>query len=496
MHRRKALLWILLLSVLSACGEKDPSLRQRPAPAESVAVSSKTEEAVHAEAVDPRPEVLRILAPKPDGRDSACYAEVYETLYTLSEGKRSPLLAGGEAEHESGSGEYRIALRSDVCDSEGRPFSAALAAVAYSEQAGGSLLLSAEVSEDGKLCLHFSRELDEKEADHWFCAVPLFAENGVGTGPYRIAEEDSESLLLLPNEAYWGEKEKRQNLQSIRYLFISDAPAQVMALETDKADAALRLSYADAEDFLPGGTYSDLFYTVDHFSGIGRYLLPNVGKGSTVEEEALRLSLFRALDGSALAERLGGQACTALGNPELVTPAQGFTSYQTVSENENEEALRQLGLTLLTPDGEEARRTAAAVQSQWEQQGVRVRLLCLAEEEYREALAAAESWDMALVETAPAASVTEQWAELWDYDKKNTQLRGKLNDATLHNLLQTALDGETASAENLQRLQERVYNHALAYALPQLNEPLILPMTMRKSVLNGEVLLPGSCEYE
>lgn len=497
MRRLRPLLLILLLCGLSGCGEISFAPGAKPAPAESVAVSSRTEEPAPAEAVDPRPEILRILAPAPTELDSACYAEVYETLFTLSEGERVPLLAGSEAEHESGSGEYRIALRSDICDSEGRPFTAADAAYSYSLYGeGDKLFLSAEVGEDGKLCLHFSRELSEKEGERWLCRVPLHTADELGTGPYRIAESDSDSLTLLPNEAYWGDKETKQNLQSIRYLYISGAPAQVMALETGKADAALQLGYADTEDFLPGGSYSDLFYTVDRYSGTGRYLLPNVGKGSAVEDEALRLALFGALDGNALADALGGRACTALGNPDLISPSEGFASYQTASSEVGDSGINRLSLTLLSPDGEEAQRTASAVQTQWESKGVRVRLFILADEEYREALAAAESWDMALVETESEGSAAEQWAELWAFERNNTQLRGKLNDATLQNLLQTVLDGTAASAESVQRLQERVYNHGFAYALPQLKEYLTVPQSMSRPVMNGEVLLPGSCVYE
>lgn len=448
-------------------------------------------------AEDPRPEEVRILSAFPTDRSADCYAEVYESLYTPSEAGLLPLLAHEEPRHESGSAEYRIALRSGLCSSAGQVFDAEEAAFAYTAYAHSpedALLLTAEATEEGELRLLFKRELQPAEEEDWFTAVPLFDREYLGTGPYRIETESESELLLVPNEHYGGGK-GRQNVQRIRYLFSEDAAEKVIALETDKADMANGLLYEDAVDFLPGGSYSDLFTTAEYYSAVGRFLLPNVGKGSALESEELRLALFAALDCAALADELGGRACNALGNPDCTELTEQLQTYQSAVSGERPAVI--VSLSLLCPQSGTGKRCAEALAVQLESKGYALRLYALPDEDYALALESGEGWDLALVETKATHSAVAQWMELWNYRSGTALLRGAQGDATLINLLQTLSDGRAAAADCVHRLQERVYNHALALALPQMNEPRVLPLWVSKAVLNEKgAILPGACEYE
>ncbi len=483
MRRFAPLILILLLFGMLGCGEKAVAPTAAPAESAEATPTPATVTEAPAEPADSRPEEVRVIAPRNEDR----YAEVYESLYLLSEDKLMPLLAEDEAEHEAGSASYTISLCSDICDSEGNALSIADAAASYlafAEKTGDKLLASAEETEDGKLLLRFERPLSEREERCWLCSVPLYHSEGSGTGPYKIAEESESELLLIPNEGYWGHAEGKQNVRIIRYLFINSASAQVIALETGKADMALGISYEDAVDFLPGGSYSDLFKALDSYSSAARFLLPNVGKGSKLEDEQLRLALFSSIDAAALADALGGRACSALGNPDSVSFAgDSYQSKHTAVENST---LSKLTLTLLCAESGESRIAAQQLSRQWEALGVTVRLVSSEE----------ESWDLAIVETQSCPSVVQQWAELWNYSDGAKLLRGGLEDASLLNLLESLQKPKTDTSELMEKLQERVYAHGLAYALPQLNEPIIVPSALKQVGFNGQVLLPGSCLYE
>ena len=495
--KRVLSVWLFLSALLlSGCGERETPVAV-PAPTPVVAEEEpQTLEEPEPE-TDTRPAEVRVITAHPADHSAACYAEVYETLYILEDDKLTPLLAAGNPVHESGKAAYSIALRPDICDSEGRVFGAVEAAAsyeAYAEARGDKLLLTAEGTETGDLQLLFGRELEPVEEEQWLTAVPLFGSENHGTGPYRIESESEDVLLLVPNERYGGASGK-QNVQSIRYLFMEAAAEKVIALETDRADMANGLSYEDAEDFLPGGSYSDLFTTVEHYGTVGRYLLPNVGKGSTLESEEKRLALFAAIDCAALAETVGGQACTALGNPDCAELCESFQSYQTeVSTGRASPAVR---ITLLCPQSGAGNSCASALAAQLEGKGYSLLLRPLSSEEYTTALDSGEGWDLALVETPPSRSVLEHWTALWSYTDNARTLRGGLTDGTLINLLETLAEGKDTAGDCVHRLQERVYNHGLALALPQMNEPRVLPLWVTKAVLDPKgAILPGECEYE
>ena len=497
--KRVLSVWLFLFALLlSGCGEQAtpeavPALTPQT-------VDEEPQRAVESEPEpepDTRPAEIRVITAHPADYGADCYAEVYESLYLLEDGNLVPLLAEGSPVHESGTAEYAISLRRDIFDSEGRAFGAAEAAAsyeAYAEARGDKLLLTAESTETGDLQLVFSRELEPVEEEQWLTAVPLFGSENHGTGPYRIESESEDALLLVPNERYEGAS-GRQNVQSIRYLFIESAAEKVIALETDRADMANGLSYEDAEDFLPAGSYSDLFTTVEHYGTVGRYLLPNVGKGSALESEEKRLALFAAIDCAALAETMGGQACTALGNPDCPELRESFQSYQTeVSTGRASPAVR---ITLLCPQSGAGNSCASVLAARLEGKGYSLLLRPLSSEEYTTALDSGEGWDLALVETPPSRSVLEHWTALWSYADNARTLRGGLTDATLINLLETLAEGKDTAGDCVRRLQERVYNHGLALALPQMNEPRVLPLWVTKAVLDPRGgILPGECEYE
>lgn len=501
---------ILLLQGCAAVPAEKTAPTAAPEPAAEPEVSAELPESVPA---DSRIERLRVISEYPRGMDAPCFAEVYETLYAVQAGETVPVLAAAAWELSEDGRCYRMALLPDVTDSEGNPFTAADAARCYGQMLGG-LLVSAEVDEDGALLLRFRRKLREREERYWLCEQPLYTAVGevgedggllecFGTGPYRLAEQGRDSLLLLPNEHWRGAAEDTQRTASIEYLFMNDAPSRVIALELGRAEMADCLSYEEAEDFLPGGSYSDLFTTVDYFSPVGRFLLPNMNKGSVLADEKVRLAVFSALDREALAEKLGGRACRGLGNPDYpeLNTDSGFRNTPTDDESVYN-ALRDSGyrsenLTLLCPESGAGRTVAAQLQRLWERRGVSVILRPASPEEYEAALADGNGWDAALVETPAACSPALQWQALWAADGSTNVLRGGQSDAALLNLLRTLAKPETDTEENLQRLQELALSHGYALALPQLSEPRVVSVSINQAVMNGQgALLPGACEYK
>lgn len=509
MKRRHILSCILLLLSLSACGSRGEMTSVPAASVTPAGSPAPSPEIIQVEKEDLRPEELKILCAKPDGVGSDCYAEIFETLYCMDGDALQPLLASAQPEEGANAGEYRIILRSDIRDSTGQRYTAANAAEAYSGfgmKRSDGLFRYAKEDENGSLLLCFGRELNETEKKSWFCAVPLYAEREidgvthlVGTGPYTVSEQNENDLLLLPNADYWGDAAEKQNVKSIRCLFISEPSEQVIALELGKADMANGLSYEDAEDFRTGGSYNDLFTTAERCSREASFLLPNLQKGSGMETEEARLALFGLLDCETLAKKLGGRVCLGLGNPDFELYQVNGQSYQTVTSTSGDTQNRdwnKKGLTLLCLDARENKRIAEAIKNQLESKGVYISILAQDESDYAAALDEGKIWDLALVVTAGSDSPVSQWLELWNYKANSKILRGHQSDATLMNLLQTVSDAHKADRENIGRLQERVFNHGYALALPQVCRSAVVPLYVSKVVTNANgALLPGSCEF-
>ncbi len=493
--KTKITIFILILLfglTCTACSIEKPPAESAPLPAAPASPGPGETAAEEELPADTRPAEIRVISPAPAGFTAPCLAEVYEALCVYEDGEILPLLAEGAPVHESGSGEYVFTLPDFLTDSEGRPFGAAEAAAAmehYGEQDDG-LFLRAEVTEEEKLLLRFSRELSADEARHWFCTLPLFAEkegspNGfVGTGPYAIGELSGEGMLLLPNGHFRADEAKRQNVRSIRYLFIDDRVDTVIALETLKADMALALPYEEAEDFLPGGSYADLFKVVDNYGAALHFLLPNVAAGKALSAQNSRLDVFGCLDVLALSSELGGSLHPILTSPEEAD-SDGVLPYG---------AYR---LTLLCSDRGEDPLIAGAVRRQLENKGVILQLLTLPEEEYRAALASGQDWDLALVETEGGAHPAAHWAQLWELSDTANVLRGGLSDSAFLRQLRTLSLAAAPEEADVLALREYISSHAYALALPRMNTPSIVPLTLLEAVRDGNgVLLPGACQYE
>ncbi len=547
---KKALSWLLTIvlsaGLLTGCGGGASGAAATPA-AETAAPET-TPAPTATPVADTRPEEVRVLTEEPADLDplsirrdgKSCLLEIYEPLFdtesvggaligVLADSSRG---AFGGYDHTAGTAVYSVYLRAGIADQDGNALTAADAAYCYGRMAetkpeGWGAWDHAAAVGDDQLDLTFTRELTGPgELNAYLTGVYLytqkayadhagFLDDACGTGPYALDHFTvGTELLAVENGSYWQSGESRSpraaaNVKSIRYLFVAGAAERVIALETDGADMADCLDYADTVDFRGEGVYTDTFRVCQGWYTINDILIPNVNWQSKLKDDNLRLGIFYAVDNAAAAECFGeggGRACWAVGNPDYPDmPASWQTAenYETkvLDVDSVRSYLRQAAyvnesLTLLVRAGTSGEQLADCIQSQLRPLSITINVTAVDAETFAATLAAEKGWDLAIVPVEADTSVAEVWKKLWTDNTAGGTTLGSLKDSKLQQLLAAVSTADGCTEENLTAVMQYVTEKAYGMGIAQKCRALVVPAGMTDVYLTGRSeLLPGACGY-
>ncbi len=131
-----------------------------------------------------------------------------------------------------------------------------------------------------------------------------FLKNPVGTGPYKLAEYELNSRIVLErNDAYWGPK---ANIARITIQIIKDPSARVAAIQSGQADFTLNVPVREVERFQKA---AGLAAEIDP---ITRVILLQVRADLAFADKNVRLAAHHAIDKAALSKAFYGGAAVPL----------------------------------------------------------------------------------------------------------------------------------------------------------------------------------------
>lgn len=137
-----------------------------------------------------------------------------------------------------------------------------------------------------------------------------FLKKPVGTGPYRLAEYELNSRIVLErNDKYWGPKAK---VTRVTIQIIKDVSARVAAIQSGQVDCTINVPVREAQRFQQEGNLAA------EINPITRVILINVRNGLAFADKNVRLAAHHAIDKATLSKAFYGGAAVPLS--VLATP--------------------------------------------------------------------------------------------------------------------------------------------------------------------------------
>jgi peptide/nickel transport system substrate-binding protein len=137
-----------------------------------------------------------------------------------------------------------------------------------------------------------------------------FLKNPVGTGPYKLAEYELNSRIVLErNDKYWGPQAK---IARITIQIIKDPSARVAAIQSGQVDCTINVPVREVQRF---GAEAGLAAEINP---ITRVIMLNVRADLAFADENVRLAAHHAIDKAALSKAFYGGAAVPLS--VLATP--------------------------------------------------------------------------------------------------------------------------------------------------------------------------------
>ena len=137
-----------------------------------------------------------------------------------------------------------------------------------------------------------------------------FLKNPVGTGPYKLAEYELNSRIVLErNDNYWGPKAK---IARVTIQIIKDPSARVAAIQSGQVDCTINVPVREVQRFQQDGGF------VAEINPITRVILINVRNDLVFADKNVRLAAHHAINKAALSKAFYGGAAVPLS--VLATP--------------------------------------------------------------------------------------------------------------------------------------------------------------------------------
>jgi peptide/nickel transport system substrate-binding protein len=137
--------------------------------------------------------------------------------------------------------------------------------------------------------------------------VEGFSAKPVGTGPYRLAEYEMNSRIVLErNDGYWGPKPK---LRRVTVEIIKDPSARVAAIQSGQVDLTVSVPVREVARL---GAMPNL---AGELNPITRVILLQVRNDEGFSDQNIRLAAHHAIDKKALSQAFYGGAAVPLSVP-------------------------------------------------------------------------------------------------------------------------------------------------------------------------------------
>ena len=131
-----------------------------------------------------------------------------------------------------------------------------------------------------------------------------FQKKPVGTGPYKLAEYELNSRIVLErNDRYWGPKAK---VARVTIQIIKDPSARVAAIQSGQADFTLNVPVREVQRFQSQSGFAA------ELNPITRVILLQVRADLNFADENVRLAAHHAIDKAALSKAFYGGAAVPL----------------------------------------------------------------------------------------------------------------------------------------------------------------------------------------
>jgi peptide/nickel transport system substrate-binding protein len=149
--------------------------------------------------------------------------------------------------------------------------------------------------------------------------VDGFREKPIGSGPYRIAEYQLNSRIVLErNETYWGPKPK---MRRVTFEIIKDPSARVAALQSGEVDITVAVPVREVQRL------SNEPNIAGELNPITRIILLQVRNDLGFADQNVRLAAHHAIDKKALSQAFYGGAAVPLSVPATPGTAAYLDDY-------------------------------------------------------------------------------------------------------------------------------------------------------------------------
>jgi dipeptide transport system substrate-binding protein len=150
--------------------------------------------------------------------------------------------------------------------------------------------------------------------------VDGFREKPIGSGPYRIAEYQLNSRIVLErNDAYWGPKPK---MRRVTFEIIKDPSARVAALQSGEVDLTVAIPVREVQRLDREGNFAG------ELNPITRIILLQVRNDLGFADQNVRLAAHHAIDKKALSQAFYGGAAVPLSVPATPGTAAYLDDYR------------------------------------------------------------------------------------------------------------------------------------------------------------------------
>lgn len=345
-----------------------------------------------------------------------------------------------------------------------------------------------------------------------------FANNAVGTGPYKVKEFVTGSYTLLEaNEDYWQTDEEylapnaHRNVQNIRYDIIADSAMRLIALEEGSASYCL-IDDASLPDFTTGGKYDGQYQLITSYATTSQNIMFNLSEESIMSDINMRLAVCYAVNVDDIAYAMGEatySACT-----ENMSPA--VPGYQSAWDEPRDDfyftydvELAKEYLQKANYNGEEIKLTtgtfkvkadqAEMIARYLEEAGMKISLQPLENAVLQGTYSDASAWDINIYSlgssTSAAAAINNMFGV--DYGKIEGLNMELIYDEKLQELIDICTSIEGYSDESVNATMEYIRDNVYAYGTISQKYLYAFDLCYAELQWNntGNILIPGSCTY-
>ena len=342
----------------------------------------------------------------------------------------------------------------------------------------------------------------------------------VSTAPYEVVDfEAGSTITIQAKENYWGADLGKdtsktgwrwfaQNVDTVKYMKISEATQQVGALEQGTIDGEELMSQANAMKFDGNADYN-VFETTD----VKTYFLYfNCGELSQCSDENLRKAIAYAINVDDLIIATGGTGVKAytFGSPQYSDYDQAWANedyyeknIETAKEYLAKSSYDGSELRLYMSNGDENNKLIAnLVQANCLEAGINIRI-----DGVDSASFSSSAFDPTVQDLRLDCKGFENLADLWKQDlcpvKSITDSAGNQlnhvfnNDEELISLIDGMRFDDNHTAENIEAAKEYINEHMFAYGIFSKNIYDVTSQKIKTLERTTKLyILPGACEYD